>query len=156
MPRLALASWPVISQLTVVREFSASCSKVTVPLTLESPRTTATIRRTQVSIETCPDTGTSSRRVQQTTQLMQVPIKPHGYPASTSSRHTSLDRWFGPSVVEAIKVIVCRASQMCSIQLQIPRPTCAVETEFAMTALAECLPPCEDLRTSFDHFDGCL
>ena len=43
MPRWALASLPVISQLMVVLEDSDDCSKVTVPLTLESPRRTATI-----------------------------------------------------------------------------------------------------------------
>lgn len=42
MPRFALASWPVISHETVVGADSDSCSKVTVPETLESPRTTAT------------------------------------------------------------------------------------------------------------------
>lgn len=42
MPRLALASWPVMSQLMVVGSDSAACSKVTVPVILESPRTTAT------------------------------------------------------------------------------------------------------------------
>jgi hypothetical protein len=44
MPRLALGSWPEISQVMVVGEDSDSCSKVTVPETLESPRTTATTR----------------------------------------------------------------------------------------------------------------
>ena len=42
MPRSALASWPVMSHEMVVGELSFSCSKVTVPLTLESPRRTAT------------------------------------------------------------------------------------------------------------------
>jgi len=43
MPRWALASLPVMSHETVVDEFSSACSKVTVPLTVESPRTTATV-----------------------------------------------------------------------------------------------------------------
>lgn len=42
MPRSALASWPLMFHDTVVGELSFSCSKVTVPLTLESPRRTAT------------------------------------------------------------------------------------------------------------------
>ena len=42
MPRLALASLPVMSYEIVVSEPSDDCSKVTVPLTLESPRRTAT------------------------------------------------------------------------------------------------------------------
>lgn len=37
MPRLALLSWPVRSHEMVVGEDSEVCSKVTVPLTLESP-----------------------------------------------------------------------------------------------------------------------
>lgn len=41
-PRLALASLPVISQEMVVGADSDSCTRVTVPETLESPRTTAT------------------------------------------------------------------------------------------------------------------
>jgi hypothetical protein len=45
MPRSALGSLPVISQEIVVGEDSDSCSKVTVPVTFESPRTTATRRR---------------------------------------------------------------------------------------------------------------
>ena len=44
MPRLALGSWPVMSQVMVVGADSDSCTKVTVPETLESPRTTATTR----------------------------------------------------------------------------------------------------------------
>jgi len=43
MPRSALASLPVRFQEMVVWPDSFSCSKVTVPLTLESPRTTATV-----------------------------------------------------------------------------------------------------------------
>ena len=42
MPRSALASLPVMSHEILVGEDSFSCSKVTVPLTLESPRRTAT------------------------------------------------------------------------------------------------------------------
>jgi len=42
MPLLALASWPLMSQDTVVGADSDACSKVTVPVTFESPRTTAT------------------------------------------------------------------------------------------------------------------
>jgi hypothetical protein len=42
MPRSALASWPVMFHEIWVGEDSFSCSKVTVPLTLESPRRTAT------------------------------------------------------------------------------------------------------------------
>lgn len=42
MPRSALASWPEMFHETVVCEFSSACSKVTVPLMLESPRRTAT------------------------------------------------------------------------------------------------------------------
>lgn len=41
-PRLALASLPVMSQEMVVGADSDSCTRVTVPETLESPRTTAT------------------------------------------------------------------------------------------------------------------
>lgn len=41
-PRSAFGSWPVISQVMVVGLDSEACSKVTVPLTLESPRRTAT------------------------------------------------------------------------------------------------------------------
>lgn len=44
MPRLALASWPVMSHEMVVGADSEACSKVTVPVILESPRTTATER----------------------------------------------------------------------------------------------------------------
>ena len=43
MPRSALASWPVMFHEMVVLDDSSACSKVTVPLTLESPRRTATI-----------------------------------------------------------------------------------------------------------------
>ena len=42
MPRSALASWPVIFHEMVVGLDSASCSKVTLPEILESPRTAAT------------------------------------------------------------------------------------------------------------------
>lgn len=49
MPRSALASWPVMFQEMVVGADSDSCSKVTVPLTLESPRRTATRCRDEVS-----------------------------------------------------------------------------------------------------------
>ena len=39
---LAKGSFPVMSYVMVVGELSEDCSKVTVPVTLESPRTTAT------------------------------------------------------------------------------------------------------------------
>ena len=42
MPRSALGSLPVISHVMVVGEDSDSCSKVTVPVTFESPRRVAT------------------------------------------------------------------------------------------------------------------
>ncbi len=42
MPRSAFGSLPVISHVMVVGADSESCSKVTVPLMLESPRTVAT------------------------------------------------------------------------------------------------------------------
>ena len=42
MPRSALASLPVISHVIVVGEDSEVCSKVTVPVIFESPRTVAT------------------------------------------------------------------------------------------------------------------
>lgn len=45
MPRSALASLPETFQLMVVSAASEACSKVTVPLTLESPRMTATAGR---------------------------------------------------------------------------------------------------------------
>lgn len=44
IPRLAFGSFPEMSQVIVVGADSDSCSKVTVPETLESPRTTATER----------------------------------------------------------------------------------------------------------------
>lgn len=44
MPRSALASWPEMSQETVVSAPSEAWSKVTVPLMLESPRRTATAK----------------------------------------------------------------------------------------------------------------
>jgi len=43
-PRFALASLPVMSQVTLVGADSDSCSKMTLPVTLESPRRTATAR----------------------------------------------------------------------------------------------------------------
>lgn len=43
MPRSALASLPLMFHEMVVGADSDSCSKVTVPLTVESPRTTATV-----------------------------------------------------------------------------------------------------------------
>lgn len=49
MPRLALGSWPLMSQVMVVGADSDSCSKTTVPVTLESPRRTATSGRAHVS-----------------------------------------------------------------------------------------------------------
>jgi hypothetical protein len=42
MPRSALASWPVMFHEILVGSLSEACSKVTVPLMLESPRRTAT------------------------------------------------------------------------------------------------------------------
>lgn len=42
MPRSAFGSLPVISHVIVVGEDSDSCSKVTVPVIFESPRTVAT------------------------------------------------------------------------------------------------------------------
>ena len=42
MPRLALGSLPVMLYVMVVGEDSEACSKVTVPVILESPRTVAT------------------------------------------------------------------------------------------------------------------
>jgi len=44
MPRSALVSWPEMSQETVVSAPSEAWSKVTVPLMLESPRRTATVK----------------------------------------------------------------------------------------------------------------
>ena len=41
-PRLALGSLPVMSQVILVGADSDSCSKTTVPVTLESPRRTLT------------------------------------------------------------------------------------------------------------------
>ena len=43
MPRSALGSLPVISHVMVVGEDSEACSKVTVPVIFESPRTVATM-----------------------------------------------------------------------------------------------------------------
>jgi hypothetical protein len=43
MPRSALASLPVMSHVMVVGEDSEDCSKVTVPVIFESPRTVATM-----------------------------------------------------------------------------------------------------------------
>lgn len=43
IPRSALASWPWMSQVTVVGDDSESCSKVTVPLMAVSPRMVATV-----------------------------------------------------------------------------------------------------------------
>lgn len=40
--RSALGSWPLMFHEMVVGEFSSGCSKVTVPVILESPRRTAT------------------------------------------------------------------------------------------------------------------
>ena len=48
-PRLALGSLPLMLYWMVVGDDSEACSKVTVPLTLESPRRTATVLRGQVS-----------------------------------------------------------------------------------------------------------
>ena len=45
MPRSALASLPVTFQEIWVSADSEACSKVTVPLTLESPRITATAKK---------------------------------------------------------------------------------------------------------------
>ena len=42
MPRSALGSLPVMSHVMVVGDDSDSCSKVTVPVTFESPRRVAT------------------------------------------------------------------------------------------------------------------
>lgn len=50
MPRSALASLPVMFHEIWVGEDSFSCSKVTVPLTLESPRRTATVGVCQLLI----------------------------------------------------------------------------------------------------------
>jgi len=44
IPRSALASWPEMFHEMVVSAPSEACSKVTVPLTLESPRRTATMK----------------------------------------------------------------------------------------------------------------
>ena len=62
MPRLALASWPLRSQVTVVGAPSDSCSKVTVPETLESPRTTATRRCAHISIDSTASSSSSNRQ----------------------------------------------------------------------------------------------
>lgn len=43
MPRLALASLPLMSQVILVGADSDSCSKTMEPVTLESPRTTQTV-----------------------------------------------------------------------------------------------------------------
>lgn len=63
MPRSALASWPEMFHETVVGEDSLSCSKVTVPLTLESPRRTATAHIKVVSFVPVCDTPRASLRV---------------------------------------------------------------------------------------------
>jgi hypothetical protein len=44
MPRLALASWPVMFHEMVVGEDSEACSKVTVPVIFVSPRMKATMQ----------------------------------------------------------------------------------------------------------------
>ena len=62
MPRLALASWPLRSQETVVGPPSDSCTKVTVPETLESPRTTATRRCAHISHCSTASGPSSNRR----------------------------------------------------------------------------------------------
>lgn len=49
MPRLALASWPVMFHEMVVGEDSEACSKVTVPVIFESPRMNATTQGTRSS-----------------------------------------------------------------------------------------------------------
>ncbi len=61
MPRLALASWPLRSQVTVVGAPSDSCSKVMVPVTLESPRTTATRRCAHISNDSTTSDPSSNR-----------------------------------------------------------------------------------------------
>lgn len=60
MPRLALASLPVMSQVMVVGADSEACSKVTVPETLESPRTTATVVEGQLLQQGRHDAASSS------------------------------------------------------------------------------------------------
>lgn len=53
MPRSAFGSFPLRLYVIVVGAPSEACSKVTVPLTVESPRTTATVfRNDHVSIAT--------------------------------------------------------------------------------------------------------
>ena len=49
MPRSAEASLPLISYEMVVGEDSEDCSKVTVPPTVESPRSTATTDGIKIS-----------------------------------------------------------------------------------------------------------
>jgi hypothetical protein len=57
MPRSALASLPVMFHEMVVFEDSSACSKVTVPLTLESPRRTATAQICQLQCATSQPYG---------------------------------------------------------------------------------------------------
>jgi hypothetical protein len=82
MPRWALASWPLMSQVTVVGADSESCSKVMVPVTLESPRTTATACK-RVST----DSGRSSRPHCARPMMQGSDIQQSSWPVDRLSRH---------------------------------------------------------------------
>ena len=76
MPRSALASWPVMFHETVVCEFSSACSKVTVPLMLESPRRTATKHCTLAhycTTSACPDHLVSALPASQSARGVREP-----------------------------------------------------------------------------------
>lgn len=165
MPRLALGSWPVMSQLMVVGDDSESCSKTTVPLMLESPRTTATVCVRRVSDFLDTFTDATERKVVRPARpgFPSPPIHarctPNGLPAGTDTgTGTLLAAYIGRQACEAIKVIQRRHKcAQCSARgltsAPNPQPRTNVHTAPRSSGVIRVLRR-GFLHTCFNHFDG--
>lgn len=105
MPRLALASWPEMSQVTVVGADSDSCSKVTVPETLESPRTTATRRRAHVSDLLVHRPKSSCCTLDAGFLRPETPLDHSGTDGMPIKVAAEADRVLGPSIPDASRSV---------------------------------------------------
>jgi hypothetical protein len=155
MPRSALASLPVTFQDTVVSAPSEACSKVTVPLTLESPRITATVRE-----EACQRCVFVERTA--SSSLLRLRLKLHAH-VDVHVSHAHASKRLGGTVLEHLNgsTITRCYSQVHSNKRsrrarrdRHPAQTCSL---LAVTfPPSNRTPPKQRIRTSFDHFGGNL
>jgi hypothetical protein len=165
MPRSALASLPEMSHEILVGEDSPSCSNVTVPLTLESPRRTATTHDCQPQ---CPvpflvssyflvqKTGKSVWSVQAIMLRKRERGKLQRLSGSSrdrSRRHAPIHHCPQTSVRKPIKPLPAYRNthkpcngQQCAQSLSTGRPASPITSKAS--------PELERRLTSFDHCDG--